>query len=113
MIWAMMLVVGASALSVILLERESTMRREASTDAEALAAVHAVEGGLAHVRHGLARNPDYAGEKLVIGACTVEATVVRREPAGWSVTLVAEPGSKRLAVELMPTKGLPKVVERR
>ena len=113
MLWAMMLVVGAMALSVILLEREDTMRREASTDAEALAAVHAVEGGLAHVRHALARDPTYAGEIVTIGACKVKTSVVRQEPTGWSVSLVAQPGAKRLAVELAPTKGLPKVVTRR
>ena len=108
MLWAMFLVILVGSLSFVMLERDQTMRRSGSTDVQALAAFHAAEGGLAHARHALARDPAWSGDTFRIGRCDVQVAV---EPVGdgWRVRSTAEPGAGRIAAVLAPLEGLPRI----
>ena len=114
--WAMLsacaLLVAAGTLAAVLLERDQTMRNEAAHDAVALRAFHAVEGGLAHVRHALARNPDYPGATLAVGTVDLAITVRRTAPDAWAAEIRAPGQGRGLRAELRARPGLPRVVAR-
>lgn len=112
MIWACALLVSAGTLAAVLLERDQTMRREAVNDATALQAFHAVEGGLAHVRHTLARDPEYRGAPLKVGAVDLHITVRRTAANTWSTEIRAPGRGAGLRATLQGRPGLPGVKAR-
>jgi hypothetical protein len=93
--WAMMLLVMASALSAVLLERGRGLAGATRHDGDSLRALYAAEGGLALARHTLAVSPDYEGGRVRVGACEVRIRVTRQDD-GWTVTTLARPGGVRL-----------------
>ncbi len=108
LIYAMLLVLVVGAASAVLFTRGRTMRRDARTDVMRDAAFQAAEGGLAHARHALARNPGFKGADLTIGSCRV-LSVVSRDDDGWRVVVTANPGSGRVEARLRGGEGLPVV----
>lgn len=106
--WAMLLLLMAAALTAVLLERGRGLAAATDHDDASLRGFYAAEGGLAFARHNLARDGDYEGETIRVGACEVEVAVTRSD-GGWHVVSVARPGSVRLEVSLRGAEGLPEV----
>jgi type II secretory pathway component PulK len=95
LVWAMVLLVLVSALSSLVLSREMDLRASTTADAHALRAHYAAEGGLAHARHALRRDPGFRTATLRVGTCDVS---VRVERSGRIVS-VAVSGDVRLVRE--------------
>jgi type II secretory pathway component PulK len=105
---AMLLVLATAALSGVLVQRDRVIVRDGATDAQALAALHAVEGGLDRARHALARDAGHAGGSARIGSFDVAWTVTREAQGGWRVRVRTEDGGGHLDARLLPTPGLPR-----
>ena len=86
MVWAMVLLVLVGALSTLVLSREQDLRRSTKTDADTLRAHYAAEGGLAHAKSALRRDPDFETATLQVGTCEVRVHV---EPTGRIVSVAA------------------------
>lgn len=108
LIWAMLLVLVVGAASALLFTRSRTIRQEAETDVLRDASFHAAEGGLAHARHALARDPGFRGSEIEVGRCRV-VTEVTRTDDGWRVVSIARPGGGRVEATLRASPGLPAV----
>ena len=106
LVWALVLLVFAGALSALLLERGRATDQASKSDTASLKALYAAEGGLALARHRLARDPGYAGETLRVAECEVTVTVEGRE-GGWLVR--SRSGGTTVEAALRETPGLPAV----
>lgn len=84
LVWALLLLTLAGALSSLLLARGRSVDVATKEDAASLVSFYAAEGGVALARRRLAANPGYAGETVRVGACEVTVVVQRRE-GGWVV----------------------------
>ncbi len=112
LVWALVLLGFAAALSALLLERGRGVDAATKTDLATLKARYAAEGGLAIARRRLAADPSYAGETVRVGECEVTVRV-ERQKGGWLVAAAAEPGMATLKATLRASSGLPKVASRR
>jgi type II secretory pathway component PulK len=108
LVWALVLLGFAAALSALLLERGRTVDAATKTDLATLKARYAAEGGLAIARRRLAADPSYAGGTVRVGECDVTTRVERTE-SGWRVVASTEPGGATLNVALSAAEGLPRV----
>lgn len=107
LIWAMIVLLLVGSTSAILLERSRTALGSAAFDRARTRAFEAAEGGLAHARHALAANPDFAGATVDVGGIAA-ASKVERTSTGWYVVVTAVPGV-RIEATLAPASGLPAV----
>jgi len=106
LIWALVLLLFAAALSVVLLERGRGVDTAAKTDLVTLKARYAAEGGVEFARHRLATDPSYAGGTVRVGECDVTVQVERRS-RGWLVRSRA--GAAAVDVTLRAAPGLPAI----
>jgi len=109
LVWALMLLVLASALGATLLERGRAVAAATEHDRTTLRGFFAAEGGLAFARHALARDPAYHGGTVRVGECDVAVTVQPRGRA-WDVTAVAD-GVRLVALFRDVPGTLPPMVE--
>ncbi|MHC4933112.1 MAG: hypothetical protein ACYTGV_13080 [Planctomycetota bacterium] len=86
LIWALVLLVVVSALSSLVISREMDLRASTTADADTLRAHYAAEGGLAHARSALRRDPDFRVATLKVGTCEVRVHV---EESGRIVSVAA------------------------
>ena len=89
MVQAMILVAIIALLAAAAVQRGTTLARDNILERARLRALHAAEGGLAHARHALRSNPDFDGDMLRIGRCSVVVTVTRRDDAQWEIIVRA------------------------
>lgn len=99
LIWALVLLLFAAALSALLLERGRGVDAEAKTDLASLKARYAAEGGVEIARHRLAKDPSYAGGTVRVGERDVVVRV-ERSGGGWDVTASAQPGGLTVRARL-------------
>jgi len=100
LVFALLILLMASALGAAVLERGRGLDAATKHDRTDLAAFYAAEGGIAHARHALARDPAWSGATLRIGTCDVAVTVARAEDGAVHVASVARPGGCRVDVTL-------------
>ncbi|HEX5136205.1 MAG TPA: hypothetical protein VFY93_04475 [Planctomycetota bacterium] len=112
LVWALVLLLFAAALSALLLERGRGVDTAARTDLATLKARYAAEGGVAIARHRLATDPTYAGGAMRVGECDVVVRVERSD-AGWRVTAAAQPGGSVVDVSVGAAPDLPRIESRR
>lgn len=108
LVWALVVLGFAAALSALLLERGRAVDGAARTDLATLRARYAAEGGIATARRRLAADPSYPGGTVRVGECDV-TTRVERTDGGWRVVAYAHPGGVTLDVTLSAAEGLPRV----
>lgn len=111
LVWALVLLGFAAALSALLLERGRGVDAATKTDLATLKARYAAEGGLAIVRRRLAADPSYAGGTVRVGECDVTVHVERRGD-GWLVEARAEPGGATVGALLQAGGALPAIKSR-
>jgi type II secretory pathway component PulK len=99
LVFALLILLMASALGAAVLERGRGLAAATKHDRTDLAAFYAAEGGIAHARHALARDPAWSGATLRIGTCDVAVTVARAGDT-LRVAAVARPGGCLLDVTL-------------
>lgn len=109
LIWAMLVLLLVGSTSAILWERSRTVLASAAFDRTRARAFAAAEGALAHARHALATDPDFAGATVDVGGIAATSKV-ERTATGWHVLATAAPGV-RIEATLAPANGLPAVVE--
>ena len=108
--WALLLLIVASGLTAILLERGRGLSAATQHEREDLRAFFAAEGALAYTRHLLASDASFPGETIRVGECDVEISVAQTERGHWTVTAVTRPGSVRIEAVYRRAAGLPELV---
>lgn len=113
------LVATLGFLSIAMSEAFTVLLRETVRERASQAALYAAEGGLAHARAALARDPEYAGDAVEVGAGRAEIRVEsggadgRRIRVRGVVSGTDSPGAtveRRIVATVRLGRGLPGVV---
>ncbi|MHC4954083.1 MAG: hypothetical protein ACYTGZ_09345 [Planctomycetota bacterium] len=91
MVSALLALLFAASMVALVLERADGLRAATDADATELRAQYAAEGGLAHARWALVKDPAWRGETMEIGGVAVTVSVEDDR-----VVAVAAPGSVRI-----------------
>jgi type II secretory pathway component PulK len=91
LVFALLVLALASMIGATVLERGRGLDAATRHDRTDVQARYAAEGGLAHARHVLARDPAWTGTVLRVGSCDVTVTVHEDR-----VVAIAMPGAVRV-----------------
>jgi hypothetical protein len=105
--WALLLLVAVATTSAWAVAHVRSAALTAARAVDGERAFFAAEGGVAHARWELARDPAYAGAAIDVGGTSVRVRVVVTGETGWSVESSA-PGAL-LRVGLSRSSGLPRI----